>query len=464
MQQGSILVVDDDRRFGHSLGRALAADGHRVEVFEEPSPALAELEREVYDLVFTDLVMPEMDGLELIGRAKRIRPSCEVVLITGHPTFESVRSALRQGARDYLTKPASFEEEVRPLVDSILDAPPASTPASSAPDGAFPGVADPGGPMGAVVDLLPRVARSRAPVLVVGESGTGKELVAEAIHRMSDRSGGPFVQVNCAALHDGLLEAELFGAVRGAYTGATRGRPGFFEVADGGTLFLDEIAETTPSVQAKLLRVIQHGAFHRLGDPAHAVTSNARVVAATNRDLEREVHDGRFRLDLFYRLGVLPIPLPPLRERMAELPALIEHCARELGQPGAVVVEPAALHAMHRHDWPGNVRELRNAVEHAFVLGGDGVVRLEHLPRALRMGESQREPGGLESLRGAELRQIRQALQQTRGNRSQAARLLGITRRALGYRIRKHGLEEEVAALEHRPQPFLPGFEPPPST
>ncbi|MDJ0785322.1 MAG: sigma-54 dependent transcriptional regulator [Myxococcota bacterium] len=485
---GSILVVDDDPRFGRSLGHALSGDGHRVEVFERANQALAELEREDYDLVFTDLVMPEIDGLELMEQIKRIRPRCEVVLITGHPTIGTVQAALRRGARDYLTKPASFDDEVRPLVESVLAAGVAAGSGSGRRGeihAAFDGFVGEG-PLCEVLSLLPRIARSDAPVLIQGESGTGKELAARAIHRLSPRASGPFVAVNCAALPEELLESELFGVARGAYTGASQARGGFFEAARGGTLLLDEVAETKPTLQAKLLRVIQEGSYYRLGDASRPLETDVRVIASSHRDLADEVAEGRFRLDLFYRLNVVPLRMPSLRERIRELPALIEHLGRSLGPEGSLRVRPSAMAALRRHAWPGNVRELRNALEHALVLGAEGEIELRHLPEAIRgsaaepeaSGESSDEPpadgpsgespsveagkeAGLESLEEAEARQIREALRRTGGNRSQAARLLGVSRRVLGYRMRKHALEQEFA-LPRREAPrqsWLPGFD-----
>ncbi len=465
---GSILVVDDDPRFGRSLGRALRQDGHRVEIFDRPLSARDHLEREPYDLIFAELVMPEIDGLELLERAKRIRPRTEFVLITGHPTVETVQAALRRGARDYLTKPPSFDDEVRPLVRQILADPTPVDPSASDQDraaAAFDGVAD-SGDMASVLRLLPRIAATEAPVLIHGESGTGKELAARAIHRLSERAGESLVEVNCAALHEGLLEAELFGVAKGAYTGAHQPRPGYFEVADGGTLLLDEIAETTTALQAKLLRVLQEGVFHRVGDASQPIRTDVRLLAATNRDLPDEVAAGRFRLDLYYRLNVVPVRLPPLRERLRELPALIQHCAEGLGQTGPIDVEPDALRALRRHDWPGNIRELRNAIQHAFVVGGSARLRLEDLPEALRRPGGPRDRGAaadspVERLHDVEVRQIREAMRHTGGNRSRAAQLLGVTRRVLGYRIRKFGLEEEFRSPSKDAQALLPFDETP---
>jgi DNA-binding NtrC family response regulator len=452
---GSILVVDDDAHIGRSLARALASEEHDVEVLRSSTQAVEALERRSFDLLFADLVMPEMDGLTLLKRAKELRPDCVAVLMTGHPTFETVQGALRVGARDYITKPLAFDDEIWPIVCEVFGTPAARR--EQEPPW-FEGIAAPGGPMAELLELLPRVAASREPVLISGESGTGKELVARAIHRLSERSSGPFVALNCAALNPGVLEAELFGAVRGAYSGAIRDRRGIFEAAEGGTLLLDEIAEMPRELQAKLLRVVQEGEFHRVGEPGRAVRTNARLIAATHRDLQHEVDEGRFRLDLFFRLGVLPLRTPPLRERREELPQLIDHCARSLGYEAPVEIEPDALEAILRHEWPGNIRELRNVVEQTFVFGRGSRLRLADLPAPIRTaGPGPRSPGTVVPLQTAEIRSIREAMTRTGFNQSQAARLLGITRRSLGCRIRKHGLEAEFNLCSSRVQPCLPG-------
>jgi transcriptional regulator with GAF, ATPase, and Fis domain len=294
-----------------------------------------------------------------------------------------------------------------------------------------------------VLRKLPRIAASDATVLILGESGTGKELVADALHRLSRRAQGPFVKLNCAALPETLLESELFGHGRGAFTGAHRETEGVFQAAHGGTLFLDEIAELAPALQPKLLRVLETGEFHRLGDSRRVVRVDVRLIAATNRDLPSEIAAARFRADLYYRLAVVPISLPPLRERREDLPALIEHLAERHGG-ASVRFTPEAMQALLDYDWPGNVRELSNAVESAIVLGDPGGIRVEHLPVAVQAA-SLRGPGvlpaqGAETLEDIEIRSIRQAMERAGGNRTRAATLLGVTRRTLGYRIQKYGL------------------------
>jgi transcriptional regulator with GAF, ATPase, and Fis domain len=301
--------------------------------------------------------------------------------------------------------------------------------------------------MRALVGKLPRIARSRASVLLRGESGTGKEVVATALHRLSPRSARPFVKVNCAALPEGLLEAELFGSARGAYTGAHADRHGLFQAADGGTLLLDEVGELPCSIQAKLLRVLQDGEFHRVGEPGHALRVDVRVVAATNRDLEEAVRLGSFRNDLYYRLNVVPVALPPLRERPEDLGPLVRNFLAVLAPDREVRLDPAARALLEAYEWPGNVRELRNALEHALVLGAGDEIRPEDLPAPVQDADAacgEEEGATLEEI---ERRCLAQALVKTGYNRTHAARLLGITRRTLGYRLRKYGLENELEVL-----------------
>jgi len=443
---GSILVVDDEPRVGRQLQQALASDGHQVEFTADPLHAVALMKERAFDVLVTDLKMPRLDGIELLRRTKQIRPACEVVLMTAFATVETAREALKLGAVDYLTKPFEPAAELLPLIRRLLDAAPAAegeAPAAPAPLGSARLVGK-SAALREVLQKLPRIAASEATVLILGESGTGKELVADALHRLSRRADGPFVKLNCAALPETLLESELFGHGRGAFTGAHRETEGVFQAAHGGTLFLDEIAELAPALQPKLLRVLETGEFHRLGDSRRTVRVDVRLIAATNRDLPAEIAAGRFRADLYYRLAVVPLSLPPLRERREDLPALIEHLVERHGGAG-VHFTPEAMQALLDYGWPGNVRELSNAVESAIVLGDPGGIRLEHLPVAVQEASLRGQgllpaPGG-ETLEDIEIHSIRQAMERAEGNRTRAAELLGVTRRTLGYRIQKYGLE-----------------------
>jgi DNA-binding NtrC family response regulator len=456
---GSILIVDDEVLLGSALQRALAMAGHHATYHPDPEAALRALRAAPYDVLLTDLVMPGIDGIEVLRRAKRIRPACEVVVMTAFATVDTARTALKRGAVDYLTKPFSVEAELLPLIANLLEMPGGEAEGIPDPGLAIEGLVAASPAMRALVEKLPRIARSRASVLLRGESGTGKEVVATALHRLSDRQERPLVRVNCAALPEGLLEAELFGAARGAYTGSVTDRPGLFQAADGGTLLLDEVGELPFSIQAKLLRVLQDGEFDRVGEPGRPLRVDVRIIAATNRDLEEAVAGGRFRNDLYYRLNVVPIGLPPLRERPEDLMPLVGNFLGTLASGRDVRIHARALSMLQRYEWPGNVRELRNALEHALVLGDGRAINPEDLPAALqieRPGSAGGEPPTLEEI---ERRCLAQALVKTEFNRTRAARLLGITRRTLGYRLRKYGLEDTMEILRlarpaHPPAPL----------
>ena len=451
---GRILVIDDEPQMGPLLHRVLGRAGLSVESFVDPEAGLARLREQRFDVLVTDLRMPGIDGLEVQRRARSIRPDCETVVITAHATVGSAREALKRGAVDYLTKPFSVERELLPLIEGVLAAG-AGREVRQPAESAFSATAPIGGSalLRSVAERAERVARSNSPVLLLGESGTGKEVFAERIHRLSPRSDKPLLRVNCAALPDSLLESELFGHARGAFTGATRESDGIFAAADGGTLFLDEIGELALNVQPKLLRVLQEGEVQRVGESGRSVRVDVRVIAATNRDLREAVKRNAFRSDLYYRLAVLPLELPPLREHIEDLPELVRHFLDRLG--AKVRFSDDALGAMRRYAWPGNVRELANAVEHAVVLGNGPELQVGDLPAALQEAELQHAgdapPADDEAtLEAIEQRTILQALERTSGNRTEAARLLGVTRRTLGYRIRKYGLEESADGLRAR--------------
>jgi len=453
-----VLIVEDDARVGRALRRVLRAAGFEAEHEDDPERALERLREAPVEVIITDVRMPGIDGIELLRRCKTIRPTCEVVVVTAYASVPLAREALLLGAADFLTKPFSPEKELVPLIERLLSVTAEEEPG---PDGEEEEiVVEPvgeSGPLREALEVARRIADSDASVLLRGESGTGKEVFANFIHRHSRRAQGPFVKVNCAALPAALLESELFGHRRGAFTGAERDRVGLFESAHGGTLLLDEVGEIPIELQPKLLRVLQDGEFHRVGDPL-ARRADVRILAATNRSLEEAIAERRFRSDLFYRLAVVPLTIPPLRERIEDMPALVQHTAAALGVRQPVVVEPEADRRLREHPWPGNIRELANAVEHALVLGDGRRIRLEDLPASLRRppegapGSRERgAPASPPTLEELEKRSIVQALQRTGGNRTRAARLLGVTRRTLGYRIQKYGLERTLASV--RPEP-----------
>jgi len=458
-----VVVVDDEPRMAAAIAMALGRAGHDCETCAGGEAAIGVVEARGADVVVTDWRMPGMDGVELMRRLHARWPALPVILVTAHASVPSAVAAMREGAFDYVAKPFD-NDELRALVQRAIDMRrlerenrwlKQETAARSAPDAMVAESAQ----ARELLALVRRVAPSRATVLVQGESGTGKELVARLLHYWSDRVGHPFVAVNCKAFAEGVLESELFGHEKGAFTGAAIARAGCFERADGGTLFLDEIGEVSLDFQAKLLRVLQDGEVLRVGGTrSHRV--DVRVVAATNRVLRDEVAAGRFRDDLFFRLNVIPIQLAPLRERREDILPLVryflEQNALETGR--RLVLSPAAERAVVEHPWPGNVRELENAIERGSVLARGEAIEPEDLlldqtlalaPAARRTrdpGASGRdlegEDGSLQEwLDRAAARRIRAALAVTGGQRLEAARHLGIDRTTLYRMMKRLGLE-----------------------
>jgi DNA-binding NtrC family response regulator len=444
------LVVDDDESLRRVMARQLADAGHDVVAAASAEEALAHLAEGGADLLVTDQRMPGMDGLRLLAEAKRLDPDLAVVVVTAHGNVGSAVEAMRLGATDYLEKP--FPREALLLAAEkalrVRDLERANVRLRQELVDRYSYESLVGGSvvMKDVFRTIARVSASSSPVLVRGESGTGKELVARAIHYASARARGPFVPVNCSAIPEGLLEPELFGHARGAFTGAVRRRRGRFEEADGGTLFLDEIGELHPALQAKLLRVLQDGEVRPVGDE-RSVRTDVRLVAATNRDLEAAMEEGAFREDLYYRIAVLPLRLPPLRERRDDVPLLVAHLLAKKGQAG-IHVDSAVVEALRAYAWPGNVRELENVLERALVLRRQpDRMTLEDLPEEiLRPAAPAGALAGLAipeeglSLAAVERDLIAAALSRTGGNQTRAAKLLGITRQTLIYRMGKHGL------------------------
>jgi len=447
---GRILIVDDEEGIRSFIGEVLEDEGHEVTLAAHGERALELLAKASFHLMLTDLKMPRVDGMTLLRRARAEHPEMEVIVLTAHGTVEGAVEAMKLGAYDYLQKPLESPTELRLLVERALerrglrDLAERARPASDGADGEQLSFADPA--MAPVVGALEKVARTDATVLLVGESGTGKEVAARAVHRWSRRAGGPFVAINCAAVADNLLESELFGHEKGAFTGASQRRRGRLELADGGTFFLDEVGELKLELQAKLLRVIQERRFERVGGSA-TLTADVRWIAATNRDLGAEIAAGRFREDLYHRLAVFPIRLPPLRERRADVLPLAERLlirvGQELGRPRLELTDEAKA-AIVAHAWPGNVRELLNALERGAILADGAVIDADHIilgPLA-SPGSSQEAvsfaPGG--SLADAEKAAILSALAQVGGHRRKAAELLGIGERTLYDKLKAYGL------------------------
>ncbi len=450
------LVVDDEAGMRKSLAIMLRREGYAVAEATGGKEALEHLEREVFDLVIADLNMEDLSGLDVLRHVKQMSPDVEVILMTGYGTIESAGGAMKLGAFDFITKPFQSEEillRVRNAADKrrlrqevhLLRAEVQS--ASSLER--IVGVSE---PVRRLLANLPRIGQTDSTVLITGESGTGKELIARAIHATSRRAQGPFVSVSCAALPEQLLENELFGHVKGAFTGALAARKGLLEEAHGGTFFLDEIGEAPLAIQTKLLRVLEDRSIRRLGDN-RSLPVDIRIVAATNRDLEAAVRDKVFREDLLYRLNVIRLHPPPLRERSDDVPLLARHFlalhCRQLGRD-LEGISPAALAALTRYPFPGNVRELSNVIEQAVALAPGPLIEPCDLPERVRHPQVPPPPRAVappaavvpleHAIGSVEQEQILAALRQTGWNISQASARLGISRNTLRYRIEKYGL------------------------
>ena len=441
-----ILVVDDQEMMRDSLAGTLVRDGHEVVGCGDGAAAVGRLQGARFDLLITDLKMPKMTGIELLAEARRLRPEMPVVLMTAFATVNTAVEAMKLGAYDYIQKPFDGDE-IKLLVERTLEHSRLirenqalrSITESSAPR-PLVGTSD---VMNDVRKRIELVGRSSVTVLIRGESGTGKEVVARAIHQSSERRDRPMLAVNCAALSEHLLESELFGHEKGAFTGADRLRRGRFELADGGTLLLDEISEIAPSLQAKLLRVLQESTFERVGSSVSQQV-DVRVIATTNRDLEESVAEGKFRQDLFYRLNVVPIDLPPLRQRASDVADLCRHFLHHVAKRENSVfrhVEPEALRLLQRYNWPGNVRELQNIVERACVLEPEpGVIRAATIEPWLKISEAN--GSAIQDLAGKPLADIERqvilsTLEQFKGHRQKTAGALGIGVRTLGMKLKR---------------------------
>jgi DNA-binding NtrC family response regulator len=439
----SVLIVDDDALIRSFVSTVLSEDGYLVEEAASGSEGLSKVKGGVFDLTITDLRMPDMSGLDLMEKAKEMGVDCRWVVITAYGSIKNAVEAMKIGASDYLTKPFADPDELRHVVGRVMREVEAERKISLMAEELgrhFPptGMIFLGEKMEAVQRMVHEVAPTPATVLISGPSGTGKELIARLLHEMSPRKEKPFVSVHCAALAETLLESELFGHERGAFTGATAMRKGRFELADGGTLFLDEIGEISPSVQVKLLRVLQEQAFERVGG-VRSLTVDVRVISSTNKDLKSEVTAGRFREDLFYRLNVFPIMLPPLKDRTEAILPLVEYFAAKFAAAFGKTIRgftAQARSALVEYPWPGNIRELQNVIERAVILAVDQI-EIHHLN--LEVPE-KRDPYGEGLLKTAEREMIQKVLSEVGGNRKRAAERLGISVRTLQYRIKEYRL------------------------
>ncbi len=432
-----ILIVDDDAGQRSLLDSFLKSQGFETRPVSSGEQALAVLRAEDISMMISDVRMPGISGLETLRQARRQHTVLPVLLVTAFPGVRDAVGAMRDGALNYLTKPIDLDELLA-LVRQATGLSRAAPLMFSEDKQLPPSVVSRSPLMLALFRDASLIALSESRVLITGESGVGKEVLADVIHLWSARSSGPLVKVNCAAIPETLLESELFGHEKGAFTGAVAQRIGRFEQAEGGTIFLDEIAEMSPSLQAKLLRVAQDGRFQRLGSNSE-IHANARLLAATNRNLEEEVRHGRFREDLFYRLNVVELSVPPLRERREDILPLASHFIAELAQ-GRARFSAAVADCLERYAWPGNVRELRNAMERAALLSRGELILPEHLPTRVRAVGAPAPPGPLPDprrLEELERQAILQALRKHDFNRTETAKTLGISRRALIYKLQR---------------------------
>ena len=456
MKNGKVLVVDDEPTEREGLARMVGQWGYEVETASSGEEALSLIESQHPAVVLTDLVLPEMDGLTLLQKLRETGRPPIVLLVTGHGTVESAVEAMRHGAFDYLTKPVDATR-LQVLLEKSIEQESLSREVNFLrhqlrQKGSFGQLVGQSKGMQEVYRWIELAATSTAPVLVYGESGTGKELVARTIHDLSNRRNKPFVAINCAAIPETLIESELFGHERGAFTGATERRLGCFELADGGTLFLDEIAEMDSNTQAKLLRVLQEGNFRRVGGGKAEIQVDVRVVAATNRVPSDAIQAGQLREDLFYRLNVFSIKLPPLRDRKDDIPLLVKTFIEEFNRQDNRQVRGVTAEGereLDRYSWPGNVRELRNVVQRAVVLSGTGLIDVEHLPEnILRAAAPVPTPqrGSIVPIREMERDAILRALDETAQDKRRAAQLLGISLKTLYNKLAKYGIQAVKSA------------------
>jgi two-component system response regulator PilR (NtrC family) len=467
---GDILLVDDERSMREFLGIYLRREGYRIEAAADGKTAFTALATRPFDMVITDLRLPDMDGLAVLAEAKRQRPDAEVVVVTAFATTETAIAAMKAGAYDYLTKPFKMDE-VGLVVTRALEKRRLARENIALRDeikgrykldrllGKSP-------PMHRVFDILRKIATTRTSVLLIGESGTGKELAARALHELSTRAEKPFVAINCGAIPEALLESELFGHVRGSFTGASSDKVGLFESAHQGTLLLDEIAELPVPMQVKLLRVLQERKVKPVGGLTEREV-DVRIVAATNRDLETEVEKGSFRQDLYYRLNVIQVRLPPLRERREDIPLLVDHFIRKFSAEhsrNVTCADPEVLLKLDRYPFPGNVRELENMIERAVTLATTDYLKIDSFPNLVDLPSTTIKGCNAAVLpeNGMELERVLedferailiQALEKAGGNRTEAARILHVSFRSMRYRLSKLGISGTDTGTEGQPDP-----------
>lgn len=459
MGQKRILIIDDEESFRHMLSIILNKEGYEVETAPNGEEALQKLLSFSFDQVLCDIRMPNMDGMEFLKEVKRLGIETTIIMMSAYGTIDIAIEAMKLGAYDYISKPFKPDEIILTLRKAEereqLRKENRLLRKEIQKEYGLDNIISKNEKMLKILDTIKKVAPYKSTILITGESGTGKELVARALHFNSNRAGNPFIAVNCGAIPENLLESELFGHAKGAFTDAIRMKKGLFEEADGGTLFLDEIGELPPQLQVKLLRVLQEGEIRRIGE-SKPIKVDVRIVAATVKDLAKEVSEGRFRDDLYYRLNVLHIHIPPLRERKEDIPHLVNHFIKKYSESinkNVTGIDSKALNALMNYKWCGNVRELENTIERAIVLADGDTIELGHLP--IEIQEYKEEvnlsiPEEIEdedySIKKAtkilESNLIKKALKKAKGNHTQAAKILEISHRALLYKIKEYGIDE----------------------
>jgi len=451
-----ILVVDDEENFRHILSVILKKERYEVETASNGEEALQRISNSTFDQVLCDIRMPGMDGLDFLKEVRKTEADANVIMMSAYGTLDTAVEAMKLGAYDYISKPFKPDEIILTLKKAEererLRKENEHLRKEVRREYSFDNIVSKNEKMQGIFDMIQKVAPYKSTILITGESGTGKEVVARALHYHSDRSQSLFMPVNCGAIPENLLESELFGHSKGAFTDAIRTKKGLFEEADGGTLFLDEIGELPPQLQVKLLRVLQDGEIRRVGE-AKAIQIDVRIVAATVKDLVKEVNEGRFRDDLFYRLNVVPVHIPPLRDRKEDIPLLVTHFMKKHSQSlgkNIAGINPKALEVLINYKWYGNVRELENTIERAIVLADGENIELENLPHDIQNFQerievttlSEEEYSIKRASKALETTLIRRALKKTKGNHTHAARLLEISHRALLYKIKEFGIIE----------------------
>jgi two-component system response regulator AtoC len=452
-----ILIIDDEENFRHMLSVILKKENYDVETASNGEEGLKKITLSPFDQILCDIRMPKMDGMEFLSKAQKMGVDATVIMMSAYGTIDTAIEAMKMGAYDYISKPFKPDEIILTLKKAEererLRKENELLRKEVQKEYSFKNIVSKNEKMLNIFEVIKKVAPYKSTILITGESGTGKELIARALHYSSDRSQRPFIPVNCGAIPENLLESELFGHVKGAFTDAIRTKKGLFEEADGGTLFLDEIGELPSQLQVKLLRVLQDGEIRRVGD-SKSIQIDVRIIAATAKDLTKEVNESRFREDLFYRLNVLPIHIPPLRERKEDIPLLVPHFINKYSESmnkNVVGITSKALDVLMNYKWYGNVRELENTIERAIVLTDRENIEFENLPIEIQNFQDQIQLTPLAEeeysiKKGSiflEMNLIKKALKKTKGNHTHAARLLEISHRALLYKIKEYGIAEE---------------------